>query len=397
MVMKIKDIMSPKVITVSVETTVEEAANIMESKPISCVVVMHHRHPVGILTERDIVQGIIVESRDPRTTQVGSIMKKSMLSVDPDDPITKVFDIIQKYGIRHLPVTRGTELFGLISQSDIMRGFRKIEQDLEESLASGKLSMEEYAKKRKEFLQETSKKQDAAMFSTGSADLDALLGGGLSRGTSIAIEGPPGSGKGLLGFLFLIDGMRRGEKGIYVFMGDTVENIRNGFRAFGIDTVDYVKKDLLSFIELKPHDAFAGNPDLIIISLDDPKSLVGKVDELASRSSSTRIVLDTLSHQVMFLDIKTLYRHVYQFSDACRIKKWSALYIIEEGISEPSNIVSLEQLMDGLIQIKYSENKNEIERRLIAKKMEGGRMVPQKFFTCQFDAAKGLIICPPNT
>lgn len=395
MVLKIKDIMSSQVVTVSVDTPIDEAASIMEVKPISCVVILHHRQPVGILTERDIVREIIVAGRDPKTTPVSAIMKKSLPVVDPDDPINVVFDIIQKYGIRHLPVTRGTQLFGVVSESDVMRGFRKIELDLEQGLLSGKLSVEEFAKKRKEML--VKKTQQNTTLSSGSIDLDNLIGGGLIRGTSVAIEGPPGSGKGLLGFLFLIAGLKKEEKGIYIYMGDNVDNIQNGFRAFGVDVQEYIKKELLHFIELKPLDALTASSSVNAVKVDDPKQLIDKIKQLLHGNTNSRLVFNTLSHQVMLMDAKSLYKHVYEVTDVCRANKWSALYLVEEGINEPSNIVSIEQLLDGVIQIKYNENKNEIERRLIVKKMEGGKMVPQKYFVCQFDPAKGMIICPPIT
>ena len=395
--MKVSEIMSKQVITVSVDTSIEEAAKVMASKNISSLVVLHHRQPVGILTERDIVREVVIDSHNPGAMIVKQVMKKNLPTISPDDPVMKVYDHIEKYQLRHFPVTRGRDLVGVVTESDVMRGFHKIEQELEESLLSGKLTLEQYSQKRKEFLSEIAKaKKQETVAGTGSKDLDSLLGGGYLRGTTVAIEGPPGSGKGLLGFLFLIEGLRNGERCVYIYMGDSVENIRNGFRAFGVDAFSYVREGKLSFIELRPVDSPSDDSRVASVPLDDAKHLIAKVREFSAGPGRLRLVMSTVSHQSMFIDSRALYRYVYNFSDHCRTQKWTALYLIEYGVNNPAGIISIEQLMDGIIEIKYKENPGELERMLLVKKMEGGRLVPQKFFACSFEPERGIIICPPE-
>ena len=51
---------------------------------------------------------------------------------------------------------------------------------------------------------------------TGITGLDALIEGGLPKGRSILVTGEPGTGKTIFALQFLVEGLKRGEKGIYV-------------------------------------------------------------------------------------------------------------------------------------------------------------------------------------
>ena len=59
--------------------------------------------------------------------------------------------------------------------------------------------------------------------STGSVALDEILHGGLPPNRLYLLEGKPGSGKTTLGFQFLLDGVRAGEKVLYITLSETIE------------------------------------------------------------------------------------------------------------------------------------------------------------------------------
>src|SRR4026207_1978776 len=56
---------------------------------------------------------------------------------------------------------------------------------------------------------------------TGIAGLDQILGGGLPQDRVYLVEGDPGSGKTTLGIQFLREGIKRGEKVLYVTLSET--------------------------------------------------------------------------------------------------------------------------------------------------------------------------------
>ena len=69
----------------------------------------------------------------------------------------------------------------------------------------------------------------------GIAEIDALLGGGPTVGSTTIAAGSPGMGKSLLGLHFVAEGSRLGEPGLFVSFRETEAQLREKARAFGID------------------------------------------------------------------------------------------------------------------------------------------------------------------
>ena len=61
---------------------------------------------------------------------------------------------------------------------------------------------------------------------TGISGLDDILGGGLPRTHVYLIEGNPGSGKTTLGLQFLLEGVKRGEPGLYVTLSESRSELK---------------------------------------------------------------------------------------------------------------------------------------------------------------------------
>ena len=69
-------------------------------------------------------------------------------------------------------------------------------------------------------------KQAGDTVATGIDGLDAVLGGGLTSERVYLIEGVPGSGKTTIAMQFLMEGVRRGEKVLYITLSETEEELR---------------------------------------------------------------------------------------------------------------------------------------------------------------------------
>lgn len=70
--------------------------------------------------------------------------------------------------------------------------------------------------------------------STGIAGLDDILRGGLAKGFLYLIEGNPGAGKTTLALQFLIEGARRGEKGLYISLAESEPELRHVAESHGM-------------------------------------------------------------------------------------------------------------------------------------------------------------------
>jgi len=120
----VKDIMSKVVATVNANQTIFEAAELMSTMGISCVLVVDSDNPVGLITERDIVGKIVAKNR-PFDTKVTEIMSKELITIDPDSSLKDAARLMSNNKIRRLPVLKQNKLVGIISASDFVRNVGK--------------------------------------------------------------------------------------------------------------------------------------------------------------------------------------------------------------------------------------------------------------------------------
>jgi CBS domain-containing protein len=117
----VKGIMTKPVITVDKDSSVHEAAKIMSEKRIGCTVVMDKGRPVGIATERDILQRVVVKGLDVSKVKMKNIMSEPLITINGNMPIVNAIRVMQKNNVRHLPITEKGELIGIVTQRDLLR------------------------------------------------------------------------------------------------------------------------------------------------------------------------------------------------------------------------------------------------------------------------------------
>ncbi len=120
----IKDIMTKEVVTIETSKTVFEAAKLMSSKGVGCLVVVIQAFPVGIITERDIVRRIVAK-RSSLDVKVTEVMTKTLITVDPDSSLKESARIMSNNKIRRLPVLKNNKLVGIVAASDFVRNVGK--------------------------------------------------------------------------------------------------------------------------------------------------------------------------------------------------------------------------------------------------------------------------------
>jgi CBS domain-containing protein len=112
----IKDLMEPrKLITVSPDTTVSEAARLMASKNTGAVLVVDKQLLIGVFTERDAVFRVLAKGRDAATTPLRDVMTGSPASLSPSTSYGHALLLMQERGFRHVPVVDGDHVIGIIA------------------------------------------------------------------------------------------------------------------------------------------------------------------------------------------------------------------------------------------------------------------------------------------
>ncbi len=120
--LKARDIMTNRVVTVQSLATVAEALDLMRKNQVHALVVDHSGpdDAYGLVIDEDIVYNVIAEGEDPGAVQVYEVMTKPCVVVNPDLNVEYVAKLFANVGIRCAPVIQ-EKLLGIISVTDILR------------------------------------------------------------------------------------------------------------------------------------------------------------------------------------------------------------------------------------------------------------------------------------
>lgn len=141
---KIYSIMSRDVITLKLEEPLISAIKKMNFNDVSCMVIAEDKKPVGILTERDIIQ-FVCKNIDLNTTKLMSILKSPVISVSEETEISEAANIMVTNSLRRLVVVdKEHTISGIVTQTDIIRhvsidsfiSLKKVEQIMNRRIIS---------------------------------------------------------------------------------------------------------------------------------------------------------------------------------------------------------------------------------------------------------------------
>ena len=118
--MKLSDIMTHGVETISPDTTVADAADTMRNLDLGALPVCDGTRLVGMLTDRDIIIRAVAEGRDPTQTRVSSCMTRDILYCFQDQDVEEAEKLMQEKQIRRLPILdRDKQLVGIVALADV--------------------------------------------------------------------------------------------------------------------------------------------------------------------------------------------------------------------------------------------------------------------------------------
>jgi CBS domain-containing protein len=113
-------IMTSDVVTIPPDASIKDAIELLIEREISGLpVVDDDGHLVGVLTEFALLA--MVYDQDVQNHPVSQHMTQDVITVDVDDPVTRIADLCIVHRIRRVPVTKRGRLVGLVARRDVLR------------------------------------------------------------------------------------------------------------------------------------------------------------------------------------------------------------------------------------------------------------------------------------
>ena len=124
----VSSIMTKSPRSVSPTTSVVSAAKTMKSARVSSLLVKKGKQFVGIVTDTDIVRRAVSSGKPLGKLTVEKIMTSPIRTIDASRPVDDAQDMMGDNSIRHLGVTRGGEIVGVVSVRDLLMFYKRYAQ-----------------------------------------------------------------------------------------------------------------------------------------------------------------------------------------------------------------------------------------------------------------------------
>jgi CBS domain-containing protein len=117
---RVHEVMSDSPRCVTPDTSVAEAAQLMESEDVGSLPVLEGERVVGVVTDRDIVVRAVAKGKDPRGMPVREVASGDLVTLNPDDDLSDALSLMASHQVRRLPVVDADHrLVGIVAQADL--------------------------------------------------------------------------------------------------------------------------------------------------------------------------------------------------------------------------------------------------------------------------------------
>jgi circadian clock protein KaiC len=187
---------------------------------------------------------------------------------------------------------------------------------------------------------------ELGLASSGIAELDSIIGGGLPRKHLYLIQGQPGVGKTTLALQFLLSGRDHGEKGLYVTLSESSQDLRLSSAAHGwnLDNIDiYEHWSTSASTSDAYHTLF--HPDEVDLS-----ETIRDLLDVVERTSPDRIVFDSLSElRLLASDDLRYRRQIIALRDKFAEQNATVLLLDDKSVTD--NDLQIQSVAHGVIQL----------------------------------------------
>ena len=122
------NVMRKELKTISATVVVKEAAVRMKNERLGSLLVEKNGALVGIVTETDIVRRGAAEGKDLTKLTVEQIMTSPIATIEVTRTLQDAHDMMGDLGVRHLGVSQGGKVVGLVSVRDLLVYFKRVSE-----------------------------------------------------------------------------------------------------------------------------------------------------------------------------------------------------------------------------------------------------------------------------
>jgi len=242
---------------------------------------------------------------------------------------------------------------------------KKVVKKIRKSKVRKKIVRKKVSKKAVKKVSKKSVKTRNIKISSGIPGLDKLIEGGYEPRSINLVMGDSGSGKSIVAMHFIIEGIKRGEVGLYITFEETREEFYKNMLDMGWDLEKLERSGKFIFLEY--------SPEKIKMTLDEGG---GTIESIIIKSKIKRIVVDSISSfSLMFDDELTKRRANLAFFDL--IRKWgcTGMLTLQKTPTlekhRKGQVLPIEFEVDGVILLHFIRTKKGRERFIEILKMRG--------------------------
>ena len=131
--MLVKDVMSSPVVTIKEHAPANQVAELMDKHGLGCIIVTSKEgKPLGIITERDLVERVLAKNAKPDSIKAKEVMTSPLITIEHDETINEAARRMSRLNIRSLGVVYKGQLIGLLSSKDVLAVMPELIETIQE-------------------------------------------------------------------------------------------------------------------------------------------------------------------------------------------------------------------------------------------------------------------------